>query len=242
MMFRETIDRLAPCAERSCTVANFDRTSDFAVRGATSVIDQVYVVAARAPTALTCRKSTRAPGSEGRMGRSRWVRGQFPRADDRQLDENGRFEGGSVLDRAESEGLLENPGTGDSPRDRHRGDRTQCLVCPILSNLCSTIPAIVRHLRRGKVAICGNTSRKFHDNAGRRRAVGAVARAKAREPELPRWRAVDRRLHPTRTRRVPGQGLKARGSSPAGTGPLILAFTIRGRSDRDKGPPEIRVG
>lgn len=58
MMFRETIDRLAPCAERRCKVATFDRTGDPAVRGAIKLTDQVYVAAASAPTARTCRKST----------------------------------------------------------------------------------------------------------------------------------------------------------------------------------------
>ncbi len=54
----------------------------------------------------------------------------------------------------------------------------------------STIPAIVRSLRSGKIALCGNTSRKVHGNPGHRRALGATIRAKTREPEYPWWRVV----------------------------------------------------
>ena len=62
----------------------------------------------------------------------------------------------------------------------------------------SVIRAIVRNLRRGKVVTYGDISRKVYGNAWRGRAVGAVIRAKAREPGFPWWRVVNRKLHPTR--------------------------------------------
>ena len=158
--FREAIDRLAPCAERGCKVAAFDRAGDSAARGAKNVTDQACVVVAPCSDGTDMQKVDpiawkRRPKGPFSLG-SRVI----ARANGLQFDENGRFEGGSVLDLAESEGLLEDPGTTDSARDRNRGDRTKCRVCLILGDMGSTMPAIVRGMRRAKVAIRGNTIRE----------------------------------------------------------------------------------
>lgn len=127
-------------------------------------------------------------------------------ANGRQFDENGRFEGGSVPDRAGIKGLTEDPETTESPRGppirepvNAATGRKEGRVSPIFDTMGSVIWAIVRSLRRGEVVTYGDISRKVCGNAEVGRAVGAAIRAKAREPRFPWWHVVNRKPHPTRT-------------------------------------------
>lgn len=204
--------------------------------------DQVYVAAAPCTDGTDMQKVDPIAWKRGPKGPFSLGSREIARANGRQLDENDRFEGGSVLDRAESEGLFEKSGNEGQP----------ARPTPWRPDAISCLPHPQRHGQHNAGNRERHAAREGRDprqhfaqgpwQPGAQAAVGAVIRAKTREPELPWRRVVDPKLHPTRAMEGARKWLEDEGASPAGTDPLILAFAIRGSSDRDKGPPGSRVG